>query len=114
MPSAELGSALGTGAEAAPHIAKRPELLAEKRRLDLAFYERLDAKEREALDQAAADDLARRFRIEEVRAELLQDVSRKMQILSLAVEKLIESRPQIDYRMLVHARGAPGLDERRP
>ena len=44
MPSAELGSALGTGAEAAPHIAKRPELLAEKRRLDLAFYERLDAR----------------------------------------------------------------------
>ena len=111
LPSPELASALAMGAAAASHIAERPDLLVEKRRLDLAFYERFDARGREALHRASTDEVMKRFRIEEIRAGLLQDVSRKMQVLSPAVERLIESKQQIDYRMLVQPRGAPGLDE---
>jgi hypothetical protein len=92
LPSAELAAALGAGATGAEKITASPDLLSEKRRLELAFHERFSGEDRQLLQDSSASVVAKRYRIEERQALIVQAVARESKSLSATAESLVDTR----------------------
>jgi len=107
LPNAELAAALGAGAPGAEKIAASPDLLSEKRKLELAFYERFSGEDRQLLQDSDAREVAKRYRIEGKQAVTVRTVARDMAALSPVVERLVEVRVE------TAARPARGLVKRQ-